>query len=122
RAKGQTDRKTRPPAPKRLTPQELRAAGAGAELHAVGVYSPHVRNPGKPVDVEVRATAEPVVLVLASSMEAVWNVKPAAGARIRAVIVGGGFPQEIDGLPADVPVHRLCPDAASFFFGSGPPP
>jgi RNA polymerase sigma factor (sigma-70 family) len=117
---GQKELKPRAPAPKEPTPEELRAAAAGAALHVVGISGPDLRNPGQPVDVEVRATAKPVVLVLASYGEAVWHVKPAAGARIKAVIVGGYLPQEIDGLPADVPVRHFCPDTSSFYFGTSP--
>jgi RNA polymerase sigma factor (sigma-70 family) len=114
---GQQELKPRTPAPKELTPQELLAASANAELHVVGISSPDMNNPGKPVNVEVRSTARPVVLVLTSSMEAVWNVKRAQGARIKAVIVVGGQPQEIDGIPADVPIRHFCPDASTFFEG-----
>jgi predicted esterase len=79
------------------------------------MYFSDMHNPGKPVDVEVQS-AKPVVLVLTSYMEAVWNVKPAPGTRIKAVIVGSGFPQAVEGIPADVPVYHCCPDAKSFFF------
>jgi hypothetical protein len=44
-----------------LTPQELMAASVNSELHVVGIYSPDMSNPGKPVDVEVRSTTRPVV-------------------------------------------------------------
>jgi predicted esterase len=99
-----------------LTPEELLAASANGELHVVGMSGPDWKNRGKPVEVEVRSTAKPIVLVLTSSAEAVWNVKPAKGARIKAVLVGGDSPQEVEGIPADVPVQYFCPDA-SFFFG-----
>ena len=46
----------------------------------MGIYSPDRRDPGKPVDVEVRPTTKPVVLVLTSYMETVWNVHRAEGA------------------------------------------
>jgi beta-lactamase regulating signal transducer with metallopeptidase domain/predicted esterase len=89
---------------KELTARELMAALVDAELHVVGIYSPDMTNPGKPVDVEVRPTPKPVVLVLTSYGEAVWNVKRSEGARIKAVVVGGYFPQEIDDIPAEIPV------------------
>jgi predicted esterase len=111
---GQKELKPRPPAPKEPTPEELRAAAAGAELHVVSVSHPNALN----LDVEVRATAKPVVLALTSCLQAAWNVKPAEGARIKAVIVGGSMPQEVDGIPAGVPVLYCCPDA-SFFFERG---
>lgn len=104
--------------PKEPTPEELKAASVGAELHVVGMY---VSN-GQPVDVEVKATAKPVVLVLTSYMDAIWNLRPAAGAKIRAVVLCGYFPQEVDGVPAGVPVHHYCPDAASHSFEPRPSP
>ncbi len=107
--------------PREVTPRELLAASADAELHIVGIGSPDRHNPGKPMDVEVRATAKPVVLVLTSCMEAVWNVRRAPGARIRAILVGGILPQEVDEFPADVPVQYFCPDASSFCFGRTDP-
>jgi predicted esterase len=113
---GQKGLKPRARAPKEPTPQELRSASANAELHVVGISSPDLHNPGKPVDVEVRATAKPVVLVLTSYMEAVWNVKRAEGARIKAVLVGGFMPQEVEGVPAGVPVFYYCPDGPSYYF------
>src|SRR5262249_9887535 len=106
------------PAPREPTRQELLAASANAELHIAGMYNPDLHNPGKPVEVEVRATAKPVLLVLTSYMEAVWNVKRAEGARIKGVLVGSPMPQEIDGLPVDVPVWYFCPDD-SFYFDRG---
>jgi RNA polymerase sigma factor (sigma-70 family) len=113
---GQKELKPHARAPKEPTPQELLAASANAELHIVAMYSPDMNNPGKPVDVEVRSTAKPVLLVLTSYMEAVWNVKTAEGARIKAVIVGSGMPQEIEGLPVEVPVRYFCPDGSSYYF------
>src|SRR5262249_39579183 len=56
------------------------------------------------VDVEVRRTAKPVVLVLTSYSSVAWRIKLADGARIKKAIVSGYFEQEIKGLPADVPV------------------
>jgi hypothetical protein len=72
---GQKGLKARAPAPRGLTPQELRAVSANAELHVVGIS--YLADPSKPVNVEVRATAKPVVLVLTSSQEAIWSVRRA---------------------------------------------
>jgi predicted esterase len=80
------------------------------------MYCPEMKTPGKPADVEVRSTLKPVVLVLTSYMEAVWNVRRVPGARIRAVVVGSGMPQEVEGIPADVPVYYFCPDGSSYYF------
>jgi RNA polymerase sigma factor (sigma-70 family) len=111
----QQEVKPRAPAPRVPTPQEVRKSAAGGELHVVSADGRfHL---GKPVDVEVRPTARPVVLVLTSSLQAVWKVKPAAGARLQAVLVSGTFPQAVDGAPAGVPVHHFCPDASFFFEG-----
>jgi RNA polymerase sigma factor (sigma-70 family) len=112
---GQKEVKPKTPR-KELTPKELFAISADSEMHVVGIYTPDLEKRGKPVDVEVRATTKPVVLVLTSYMETVWNIKLAEEARIKAVILGSGMPQEIDGLPADVPVHSCCPDGSSFYF------
>jgi RNA polymerase sigma factor (sigma-70 family) len=120
RDRGQNGSIPRVRAPKELTSAELLATSADAELHVVGISMPdRIGNPGKPVDVEVRPTAKPVVLVLTSGMDALWNVKRAQGARIKAVLVGGSMPQEVDGVPADVPVQYFCPDASFFFGGIG---
>jgi RNA polymerase sigma factor (sigma-70 family) len=106
-------------APKEPTPQELLAAAAGAELHVVGSSAP--KDDAKPVEVEVRSMAKPVVLVLSAYSETVWQVKPAAGARIAAVIVAGYYAQEVDGPGtrgsglAGVPVRYFCPETASIF-------
>jgi RNA polymerase sigma factor (sigma-70 family) len=113
---GQNGSIPRAGAHKELTPRELLTACADAELHVVGMYSPDISNPGKPVDMEVRSTAKPVVLVLTSYMEVVWNVHLARGARVKAVLVAGYFPQVVEGIPADVPVQYFCPDASSFYF------
>jgi RNA polymerase sigma factor (sigma-70 family) len=110
RERGQVRLPSKTPARVEPTPEALLAAASGAELHVVGMYTPGTDDSGKPVDVEVRPTAKPIVLVLSSYMDAVWNVRPAPGARIAAVVVGGHFPQEVDGVPAGVPMSRYCPD------------
>jgi predicted esterase len=114
RAFGQKELKARAPAPKKLTPADILAASATGELHVVSYLD--LRNRDKPVGVEVRSTAKPVVLVLTGVRDAVWNIKQAEGARIKLVLVGSDSPQEVEGVPTDVPVQYFCPDA-SFFFG-----
>jgi predicted esterase len=99
----QKERRPRWTPPKEPTPQELLATCAGAELHGVGVYQPRDGN-GAPVDVEVRRTDKPIVLVLTSYFSVLWNVKIADGARVKAVILGGWFEQELEGIPAGVPI------------------
>jgi RNA polymerase sigma factor (sigma-70 family) len=104
----------RPTAFRDLSPEEVRRIAAGAELHVVSISRPDPR--GKPVEVEVRPTPRPVVLVLSSYLSAVWNVKIADQARVRLVIVGGSDPHEIDGLPAHVPVLNRCTRRSHFRF------
>jgi predicted esterase len=112
----QKERKPRWAPPKEPAPRAFLAACAGAELHVVGVYQP--RDSGTPVDVEVRPTTRPVVLVLTSYMEVLWNVKLAAGARLKAVVVGGYYEQEVEGVPVDVPVvyRAYAPSNKSDYF------
>ena len=65
------------------TDNELRPAEA--ELHVIGVYTSKNglgKDKGR-IDVEVRPTAKPVVLVLTSYYSVDWHIKLAAGARIK---------------------------------------
>jgi predicted esterase len=118
----QKERRVKPPLPKPVPAEELRAAAAGADLHLVSIYQTGTGT-GTPVDVEVRATGKPVVLALASYMEALWKVKVADGVKLKAVIIGGYFEQEFEGVPAGVPV-AYCPffpaRAAGYFYASKP--
>ncbi len=116
RDRGQHGSIPRPCAYKELSPRELLAACADAELHIVSKSRPDLRNPGKPLDVKVQATAKPVVLVLTCGLQAVWNVKCAKETRIKAILVGGCLPQEVDGVDADIPVQFHCP-SPGFWFG-----
>jgi RNA polymerase sigma factor (sigma-70 family) len=110
---GQATIKPRRPAPRSLTPKELLAAAAGAELHVVGTYLSEVGTAGQRVaeggvvEVEVRRTDKPMVLALTSWFSVAWKLKVADKARVKAVIVGGAYEQEIDDVPADVPVVVL---------------
>ena len=103
RSYAQIERKPRPTLPKDVKPEELRAASAHADLHVVGIYDAGAGN-GAPVDVEVRSTTKPVVLSLASYSSVLWNVRIAKDAQVKAVIVGGYYEQEIEGIPANVPI------------------
>src|SRR5262249_8920304 len=112
---GQKETKPRPPAPKSLTPEELLSAATGAELHVVGIYSSTVGvakervsgTRGGVVEVEVRPTEKPAVLALNAWFPVAWKLKLAGQARVKAVIVGGGFEQEIEEVPVGVPVVML---------------
>src|SRR5438128_10757109 len=64
--------------------------------------------------------SKPVVLALTSYFPALWDVKVANGARLKAVIVGGWFEQEIEGVPAGVPVVYRAANPAGrkdYFYG-----
>jgi RNA polymerase sigma factor (sigma-70 family) len=107
---------------KEWTPKEPLASAANAELHIVGMYMPDTASPGKPaqpVDVRVEATAKPVVLVLTSYYQAVWNVKLARGARLQAVVVMSRDLQEVEGVPTDSPVYYCCPNGSEYYFSEG---
>jgi hypothetical protein len=84
------------PKPKKLNPAEV-------EMHVIGVGAANGSDMGG-VDVEVRPTIKPIVLALASYSSALWYVRIAEGARVKAVIVGGYSEQEIEGIPATIPV------------------
>jgi beta-lactamase regulating signal transducer with metallopeptidase domain/predicted esterase len=103
RSYAQTERKPRPTLPKEVKPEELLAASAHADLHVVGVYGASAGN-GAPVDVEVRPTGKPIVLALASYNSVLWNVRIPKEAQVKAVIVGGYYEQEIEGIPANIPI------------------
>jgi beta-lactamase regulating signal transducer with metallopeptidase domain/predicted esterase len=100
----QKERQTRPASPKEVKPEELLRASSGADLHVVSIYAAGPGLSGRPVDIEVRPTAKPIVLALASYYEVLWNVKIAAGATVKAVIVSGYYEQEIQGVPPGIPV------------------
>jgi len=95
-----------------LEPKELLAAARGCELHIVGI---DWAKDDMPVNVEVRPTDKPAVLVLTSRMSALWKLKLADRARVKAVILGGEHEQDIEGVPAGIPViHRTnYPDDGS---------
>ena len=102
----QKERKPLPAFPPEPSPRDFLAACAGANLQVVcgtGVVY------GEPVDVEIQETEKPVVLALASYYSALWKVRVAKGARLKAVVVGGYFEQEIEGVPKDVPI--ICRSA-----------
>jgi hypothetical protein len=75
-----------------------------AETHVIGVYTSKNGIGKKKGRVEVRPTARPVVLVLTSYFSVDWHIKLADGARVKKTIVSGYFDQEVEGLPAEVPI------------------
>jgi RNA polymerase sigma factor (sigma-70 family) len=83
---------------------ELRVLARGAELHVASVA---VQDRARPVTVRVRPTPKPTVLALSSYGSHVWKLKLEDGARLKAVLLGGYYDQDIDGVPADVSLVRL---------------
>jgi RNA polymerase sigma factor (sigma-70 family) len=104
---------------KSLRAEELRALARGAELHVASVK---LQDRVSPVTVRVRATPRPIVLALSSYQSHVWKVELDDGARLNAVLLGGYYDQDIDGVPADVPMVRChgFPLPASGFWADGP--
>ena len=97
------ERKPRNKITKNLTPEELRSLSAGADLHVIGLYESGEGN-GTPVDVEVRATKKPIVLALTSYKSILWRLKVAKDANLKAIIIGGYYEHESEGIPEGIPV------------------
>jgi hypothetical protein len=79
-----------------------------AQVEAVGVYqggkgdsrtTPDGRKIG-PVEVRIRRSAKPVVLILSSYEPVRWMLKLDSGAKLAAVLVSGYYPSEVDGAGA----------------------
>jgi RNA polymerase sigma factor (sigma-70 family) len=94
-----------------LKPGELLAACAGADLHAVSIYQAGPRKKGDQVDIEIKPTVKPMVLALASYDSVLWNLRMVPGANVKAVIIGGYYDQELEGVPDNIPVAytAYCP-------------
>jgi hypothetical protein len=93
-------------------PHALPALARNAQLEAVSVYeavamSPpsEPRQPGI-VEVLVRPTPRPVVLVLSSHQGVEWRIAPAPGARIAAALVSGFGASNVKGIEPEQ-VHRI---------------
>lgn len=82
--------------------------GFAVELHVVGVYE----GLGGAVEVVVKPTPKPVVLVLSSYSSVTWQVTLSAGAVLDSVILQGYDPQDVVGVPANVPVTERGYDEA----------
>jgi hypothetical protein len=76
----------------------------GAELHLVGCYTPGFKKPNKQVNVDVRPTGKPIVLVLTAYYEVHWTVNIHDDADVRAVILSGYFEQKLLSQDLGVPV------------------
>lgn len=93
-------------------PLALPRLARNARLEAVSVYEAvAMRPPGEPrqpgiVEVLVRPTARPVVLVLSSHQGVEWRISREADARIAAVLVSGFGASSVVGMqPGEV--HRI---------------
>jgi hypothetical protein len=88
--------------------------GFSIEMHVVGVYE----GLGGSVDVVVKPTPKPVVLVLSSYSSVLWTVTLSAGAALDSVILQGFEPQDVMGVPANVPVtKRGFNEACAYTYG-----
>ena len=94
-----------PPAPLFPNPM-LGPAPDDAVMHVVGCYMPENHRKQQRVTVEVHGTDRPIVLVVNSYFGVTWSLKIDPDARIDRIIVGGYFEQQIEGVPAGVPVVR----------------
>lgn len=71
-------------------------------VHVVAVRKVAPAAPDDAVQVHVRATDRPAVLVLASRAEARWVITREAEARIAGVVTAGPLPQAVEGSPVAV--------------------
>ena len=99
-----------PPVPGRVGGVDAQAVGplpqlaAGAQIEAIGVYESASGTRGfrehrpAPVQVIVRRTSKPLVLVLSSYEPVIWQISsPTGGANIKAVLVGGYDESTVNG-------------------------
>jgi hypothetical protein len=81
-------------------------AGQEAELHVVGVYE-GPRHVDGTVEVRVNRADRPVVLALSAYQPTIWKIVPGQQVIIREIFVSGFNPQKVEGLPDNVPLHRV---------------
>ncbi len=91
-------------------PSELRPLARDAKVEAVSVYEAIVdRAPGhraSPVRVRVQRAWRPIVLVLSSHQPVCWQIEPAEGVDLRAVLLAGSGESRVAGAP-QVPVTSI---------------
>jgi hypothetical protein len=76
----------------------LQELAKDARVEAIGVYrGPRDATPADQIDVRIKASKEPLVLVLSSYEKIVWNLKPDPGVRLKAVLVSGYTPSRVVG-------------------------
>lgn len=91
-------------------PNELRTLARDAQVEAVSVYEAIVdRAPGQvsgPVRVRIQKAWRPIVLVLSSHQPVSWQIEPADGVDLRAVLLAGSGESRLSGAP-QVPVTSI---------------
>ena len=90
-------------------PNELRPLARDARVDSVNVYEAIVdRAPGHsgPVLVRVQRAWRPIVLVLSSHQPVCWQIEPAEGVDLRAVLLAGSGESRLSGAP-QVPVTSI---------------
>lgn len=95
----------------------LQDPGYSVEMHVIGVYE---GLQGK-VEVVVKPTPKPVILVLSSYESVSWQITLSAGAALDSVVLQGYDPQSVLGVPANVPVtSRSFNEACAYAYGWEP--
>jgi hypothetical protein len=92
-----------------------------ARVHVVSIYEPVASR----VPVEVRSSEGPVVLVLCSHRDTVWEITVSDDVELEAVLLGGYEGQRVYGVPPGVPVAEEVECLGGPSYGgleSGPPP
>jgi hypothetical protein len=92
-----------------------RNASSAAELHVIGVYEgeypPGVQHaagfhPQGKAAVKVFASSTPVILVVTAYEPVRWKIEVEEGGTIAQLVLAGYHDQEVEGLPASVPVIK----------------
>lgn len=79
--------------------------GRGREMHLIGSYEPGSGEGGR-VRVDVARTVAPIVLVLSSYSDIVWDLRVAEGVQLDAIHLIGRGQADIEGVPAGVQPQR----------------
>ena len=85
------------------------------ELHIIGVYEGKYPNnirhsmnyhPSGSVKVSIEITATPIILVLCSYEPVKWEITLDKESKIKKIILGGYYDQEVTGIPDRIPVYK----------------
>jgi hypothetical protein len=105
-----------PPAPIMLA-----GLAAGAQVEGVGVYeaangysSGNDHKPGT-IDVDIRRSLRPIVLVLTSYEPVHWKINRMPGATVTAVILSSYYPSQVEGAG----IARVLVAGSNFAYGRG---